>query len=438
MKKKVNVAILGAAGRDYHNFIVKYRDDKNYDVKFFTATQIPGIENRVFPKKLAGKFYAKDIPIFSEDKLAELIKKYKIDEVVFSYSDVSHVDVMHLASITIANGANFVLLGGDDIMIKSNKKIISVCAVRTGSGKSQTSRKVADILKTAGKKIVAVRHPMPYGDLEKQEVQRFAEYSDFEKNNCTIEEREEYEPWIEKGIPIYAGVDYVKILKMAEKEADVIIWDGGNNDLPFYKPDLHIVVVDPHRAGHELLYHPGEANFRMADVILINKIDSAPKEGIKIVKENIKKFNSKAIVVKAESILEISDAKSLRGKRVLVVEDGPTLTHGGMKFGAGYLAAKKNGARIVSPVRYAIGSIKKIYKKYDDLEFILPAMGYSKEQIKELETTINKTPCEVVVDGSPVNLSRILKINKPVVNVGYYLNEVGLGLRGVLGRKGFI
>jgi predicted GTPase len=315
--KKRNVAILGAAGRDYHNFLMKYKDDSRYDVKFFTAAQIPGIEKRSFPKKLAGRFYKRNIPILSEERLPELIKKYKIDDCVFSYSDLSHEEVMHKCSLVNASGANFVLLGGKETMIKSKKKVIAVCAVRTGSGKSQTTRRIAEILKARGKKVVAIRHPMPYGNLWKQKVQRFAEYEDFDKHNCTIEEREEYEPWIEKGMVIYAGVDYAEILNMAEKEADIILWDGGNNDLPFYVPDLHIVVTDPYRPGHEMTYHPGETNFRMADVIVINKVQAATKKGVKEIEKNIKDFNPKAVVVKAASKLHIVDGEdvSLKGRK---------------------------------------------------------------------------------------------------------------------------
>ena len=436
--KKRNVAILGAAGRDFHNFLMKYKDNLYYDVKFFTAEQIPGIEKRKFPKELAGKLYKNDIPIYPEERLPELIKKYDINDVVFSYSDISHIEVMHRASIALANGANFVLLGPKDTMIKSKKKIISVCAVRTGAGKSQTSRKIAEILKEHGKKVVAIRHPMPYSNLIKQKCQRFAKYSDLEKNECTIEEREEYEPWINLEIPVYAGVDYNSIIREAEKEADIIIWDGGNNDLPFYWPDLHVVVVDPHRAGHELLYHPGETNFRMADVIVINKIDSAPKEGIKKLKENIKKYNSKAIVIKAKSKIVVSDKGLLKNKKVVVIEDGPTLTHGEMSFGAGYLVAKQNKTKIISPKKYAVGSIKETYEKYKHMSEVLPAMGYSERQIKELELTINKTPADIVIDGSPFNLSRIVKVNKPIVSVEYFLQEIGLSLEDVLKRKGFV
>tara|TARA_Y100000310_G_C20666813_1_gene807994 strand:- start:356 stop:1672 length:1317 start_codon:yes stop_codon:yes gene_type:complete len=438
MQKKRNVAILGAGGRDFHNFILKYKDNHYYDVKFFTATQIPGISKRVFPKKLAGKNYKKDIPIFLEKDLEKYIRKYKIDECVFSYSDVSHEDVMHLASRCIAAGANFVLLGGEDTMIKSRKKIISICAVRTGAGKSPVSRKVAEILKKHGKKIVAIRHPMPYGDLNRQECQRFENYGDFDKHKCTIEEREEYEPWIEQGIVIYAGVDYEKILKDAEKEADVIIWDGGNNDLPFYFSDMKIVVADPHRPGHELLYHPGEANFRMADVVLVNKVGSASKEGVQEVLGNIKKYNKKADVIMAESKLQVSGARGLKGKRVLVVEDGPTLTHGGMTYGAGYLAAKNAGANIIKPGKYAVGSLRKVFEKYKKLKNVLPAMGYGGKQRKELQETINKVPCDFVIEATPVDLKKIVKIDKPVVEVEYYVRERGLSLERVMKRRGLI
>ena len=434
--KKRNVVISGAGGRDFHNFLVKYKDNKDYDVKCFTAEQIPGIDKRNFPKEFAGKLYKKDIPIFPESDMPVLIKKYKIDDVVFSHSDLSHEAVMHEASIAIANGADFVLLG-QETMLKSRKKVISVCAVRTGCGKSQTTRKIAEVLKKHSKKFVAIRHPMPYGNLIKQEVQRFETYEDFDKYECTIEEREEYEPWIRKGMVIYAGVDYGKILKEAEKEADIILWDGGNNDLPFYKPDLHIVVTDPHRAGHEMIYHPGEANFRMADVIIINKVETAPKGGIEEIEENIKKFNPNASVIKAASRLKI-DKDHLKGKRALIVEDGPTLTHGGMKFGAGYIAAKNAGAKIVSPKRYAVGSIKKTYEKYGHVTDVLPAMGYGKKQIQELQTTINNTPCDVVVSGTPIKLSAIIKTKKPIVNVTYTLEEKDLNLEKILKKWKFI
>ncbi len=424
MKVK-NILIAGAAGRDYHNFLVYFRNNPNYKVVCFTAAQIPDIEKRKFPKELTDKLYKKDIPIFPELKLAELIKKYKIDEVVLSYSDLSHEEVMHKASIVLAAGASFRLLGPNDTMLKSNKPIISICAVRTGAGKSQTSRKVADILRYLNIKVVACRHPMPYGFLEKQIVQRFSNYKDLDKYETTIEEREEYEPWIKRKIPIYAGVDYEKILRQAEKEADIIIWDGGNNDFPFFKSDLQIVVVDPHRAGHELSYYPGETNFRMADVIIINKIDSAPKQNIKIIEDNIKKINPKAIVIKARSKIIVDNPKFIKGKRVLLVEDGPTITHGGMKFGAATVAAKLYKAKeIINAKKYAVGSIKETYEKYKHLEKELPAMGYSKQQIKDLQETINKADCDIILDGSPVNLSRLIKINKPIVNVNYELEEV--------------
>ncbi|MBI2663352.1 GTPase [Candidatus Woesearchaeota archaeon] len=435
MKKRV--IILGAAGRDYENFLTYFKNNPNYDVVAFTQAQIPGIEKRKFPKELAGRLYKKDIPFYPEEKLPELIKKLKVDEVVFSYSDVSHEYVMHLASISLANGADFVLLGPKSTMIKSKKPLISVCAVRTGSGKSQTSRKIGVILKNLGYKVVAIRHPMPYGNLIKQRIQRFANYGDLRKNNVTIEEREEYEPWINNDIVIYAGVDYKEILKEAEKEADVIIWDGGNNDLPFYYPDLHIVVLDPHRAGHELLYHPGEANFRMADVIIVNKIDTAKKEDIRMVLNNIKQINPKAKIIMAKSKVTADNPELIKNKNVLVVEDGPTLTHGGMTYGAGTVAAKKYRAKsIVDAERYAVNSIKGVYKRYRHLKKILPAMGYGNKQIKDLQDTINKVKCDVVIDGSPVNLKRLIKINKPIVNVSYELEEVGkLNLEKLL--KGF-
>ena len=435
MKKRV--IILGAAGRDYHNFLTYFKDNPNYEVVAFTQAQIPGIEKRKFPKQLAGRLYKKDIPFYPEEKLSELIKKLNVDEVVFSYSDVSHEYVMHLASISIANGADFVLLGPKSTMIKSKKPLISVCAVRTGSGKSQTSRKIGTTLKKMGYKVVAIRHPMPYGNLMKERVQRFANYNDLRKNNVTIEEREEYEPWINNNIIIYAGVDYKEILKQAEKEADVIIWDGGNNDLPFYYSNLYIVIMDPHRAGHELLYHPGEANFRMADVIVVNKIDTAKKEDIRMVLNNIKQINPKARVIMAKSKVIADNPELIKGKNVLVIEDGPTLTHGGMTFGAGTVAAKIYKAKsIVDAEKYAVKSIKEVYKRYRHLRKILPAMGYGKKQIKDLQDTINKVKCDIVIDGSPVNLQRLIKINKPIINVNYELEEIGkLNLEKLL--KGF-
>jgi predicted GTPase len=431
-KKKKNVAIMGAAGRDFHNFLVKYKDDAGYDVKFFTATQIPGIAGRRFPGALAGRLYRKGIPIFLEKDLVSLIKKYKIDDVVFSYSDVKHVDVMHKASIVNAAGANFVLLGVHDTALKSKKKVVSICAVRTGAGKSPTSRRIADVMLKAGKKIVAIRHPMPYGDLVKQRVQRFADYEDLERHKTTIEEREEYEPWVKKGIPIYAGVDYAAILKEAEKEAEIIIWDGGNNDLPFILPDLHIVVADPHRPGHELLYHPGEANFRMADVILISKVGSAKRKDVDVVRKHAEDVNPSAEIVEAALSLVTKNTKSLRGKRVLVVEDGPTLTHGEMSYGAGYLAAKKYGAKIVKPAKYAVGSIKEVYKKFKQVKYVLPAMGYGGNQMYELQQTINRAKCDYVIDSTPVDLDRLININKPVIEIDYVLKERGVSFDRVL------
>ena len=433
------VLILGASGRDYWNFLTYFKDNPYYNVVAFTQTQIPGIEKRKFPAELAGRLYKKDIPFYPEEKLPELIKKLKVDKVVFAYSDVKHEDVMHLASIALANGADFILLGPKSTMIKSKKKIISVCAVRTGSGKSQTSRAIAKILKDSGKKVVAIRHSMPYGDLLKQRVQRFESERDFKKHKTTIEEEEEYQPWIDNGFVVYAGVDYKEILKKAEREADIIIWDGGNNDLPFYFSDLHIVVADPHRAGHELLYHPGEANFRMADVIIINKVDSAKKEDIELVKGNIKKYNPKAKVILARSELIIDKPEMIKGKKCLVVGDGPTLSHGGMKFGAGTLAVKKYNGKLVDPRKYVFGSIKEIYRKYKHLESELPAMGYGKKQIHELELTINKVPCNIVIDSTPANLKRIVKINKPVVQVDYELGSKAIKeLKKILKKDKFI
>jgi len=421
-----NVIIMGAAGRDFHNFNVYYRNNKDYRVVAFTATQIPNIENRKYPPELAGPLYPDGIPIYPEEELPELIKKFNVQEVVFAYSDVSHEYVMHKASIALANGADFVLLGPESTMIKSKKPVISVCAVRTGSGKSQTTRKVSEILKSMGKKVVVIRHPMPYGDLVKQKVQRFATFDDLDKNECTIEEREEYEPHLRNGTVVYAGVDYEKILRQAEKEADIILWDGGNNDFPFYKPDLHIVVADPHRAGHEISYHPGETNLRMADVIIINKEETASWDNIQAVREHIAQVNPRAIVIDAASPFFVEKPELIRGKRVLAIEDGPTLTHGEMSYGAAVLAAKKFGAaELVDAKPYAVGSIKATYEKYKQIHNYLPAMGYGEEQIKELEETINNTPCDVVVSATPIDLQRIMKINKPVVRVRYELDEIG-------------
>ncbi|MEM4093553.1 MAG: cyclic 2,3-diphosphoglycerate synthase [Thermoplasmata archaeon] len=420
------VIIMGAAGRDFHNFNVFFRDNKDYKVVAFTATQIPNIENRKYPKELAGHLYPDGIPIYPEEELPDLIKKYNVDEVVFAYSDVSHEYVMHKASIAISNGADFRLMGAESTMLKSSKPVISICAVRTGSGKSQTTRKVSEILKKKGKKVVVIRHPMPYGNLVKQKVQRFATMEDLDKNECTIEEREEYEPHIRNGTVVYAGVDYEAILREAEKEADIILWDGGNNDIPFYKPDLHIVVADPHRAGHEMTYHPGEANFRMANVIIINKEETAPKDGIDLIREHIAQVNPKAIVIDAASPFFIENPERIRGKRVLAIEDGPTLTHGEMSYGAAVLASKKFGAsELVDAREYAVGTILETYNKYRQIKNYLPAMGYGEKQVKDLEQTINNTPCDLVVSATPIDLTRIMKINKPIIRVRYELDEIG-------------
>jgi len=423
---KKRVIIMGAAGRDFHNFNVYFRGNDEYEVVAFTATQIPGIEGRTYPPELAGPNYPNGIPIYPEEELPSLIKKFNVDEVVFAYSDVSHEYVMHKASIALAAGADFRLMGPSTTMLKAKVPVVSVCAVRTGSGKSQTSRKVTKILRSNGYRVVVIRHPMPYGDLRKQVCQRFATFEDLDKYECTIEEREEYEPHIRNGVIVYAGVDYEKILREAEKEADVIVWDGGNNDLPFYKPDLHIVVADPHRPGHELKYHPGEANLRMANVVVINKVDTAEPENIEKVENNVKKANPNAIIVKAASPMKVDNPELIKGKRALVIEDGPTLTHGEMPYGIATIAAKKLGAsEIVDPRPYAVGSIVEAYKKYKHLGAILPALGYGEHQIRELEETINATPCDVVVVGTPIDLRRIVKINKPAVYVRYELQEVG-------------
>ena len=434
---KTRVIIMGAAGRDFHNFNVYFRDNPSYEVVAFTATQIPGIEERVYPPELAGSNYPNGIPIYPEEELPELIKKFNVDLVVFAYSDVSHEYVMHKASTVLAAGADFRLMGPKTTMLKAKVPVVSVCAVRTGCGKSQTSRKVAKILREMGYKVVVIRHPMPYGDLRKQVCQRFATFEDLDKYECTIEEREEYEPHLRNGVIVYAGVDYEKILREAEKEAEIIIWDGGNNDLPFYKPDLHIVVADPHRPGHELKYHPGEANLRMADVVIINKVDTADPKNVEIVERNIKQVNSKAIIVKASSPMTVDKPEMIKGKRVIVIEDGPTLTHGEMPYGIGTIAAQKLGAsEIVDPRPYAVGSIVEAYEKYGHLGPILPALGYGKEQIEELEKTINSIPCDVVVVGTPIDLRRVLSINKPAVHVRYELQEVGSpNLKEILEEK---
>ncbi|HDI12143.1 MAG TPA: GTPase [Candidatus Bathyarchaeota archaeon] len=428
---------MGAAGRDFHNFNVYFRENEEYKVVAFTATQIPGIEERTYPPELAGPNYPNGIPIYPEERLPELIRKYNVDEVVFAYSDVSHEYVMHRASIALAAGADFRLMGPSTTMLKAKVPVVSVGAVRTGCGKSQTSRKVAKILKSNGYRVVVIRHPMPYGDLRKQVCQRFATFEDLEKYECTIEEREEYEPHLRNGIVVYAGVDYEKILKEAEKEADIIVWDGGNNDLPFYKPNLHIVVADPHRPGHELKYHPGEVNLRMADVVVINKVDTAEPENIEKVEENVRAVNPKAIIIKAKSPMTVENPELIKDKRVLVIEDGPTLTHGGMPYGIGAIAAEKFGAKeLIDPRPYAVGSIVEAYKKYTHLGPILPALGYGEQQIRELEETINRAPCEVVVVGTPIDLRKLIKIDRPAVYVRYELQEVGSpNLREILEER---
>ena len=424
--QKIKIVIMGAAGRDFHNFNVYFRNNDAYEVVAFTATQIPGIEERGYPPELAGANYPKGIPIYPEDELPKLIKEHDVDQVVFAYSDVSHEYVMHKASIVLANGVDFRLMGPKTTMVKAKVPLVSVCAVRTGSGKSQTSRQVAKILRKKGLKVVVIRHPMPYGDLRKQIWQRFASYEDLDKHECTIEEREEYEPHIDNGIIVYAGVDYEKIVREAEKEADIIVWDGGNNDLPFYKPDLHIVVADPHRAGNELTYYPGETNLRMADVVIINKVDTAAAENVEEVKKNIRMVNPKAKVLEAASPVTVDKPELIKDRRVLVIEDGPTLTHGNMPYGAGAIIAKQLGAReMVDPRPYAVGSIKETYEKYTHLATILPAIGYGERQIAELKATIDSTPCDTVVIGTPIDLRKVMTIDKPTVRVKYELKVLG-------------
>lgn len=433
-KRKERVIIMGAAGRDFHNFNTVFRDNEKFEVVAFTATQIPDIEGRRYPPSLAGKLYPEGIPIVHEEELADWIVREKVDEVIFAYSDVKHEYVMHKASQVNAAGADFVLLGNNETMIKSQKPVISICATRTGSGKSQTTRKICELLQDKGRKVVSIRHPMPYGDLEKQAVQRFEDYEDLDEHECTIEEREEYEPYINKGMIVYAGVDYGAILMQAEKEADIIVWDGGNNDTSFYRPNMHIVVLDPHRVGHELTYHPGETNLWMADVCVINKCDSAEEEDIKELEENIRSVNPDAEIIRANSPLTVNDPDAIKGKRVLVVEDGPTLTHGEMAFGAGKLAAEKYGAKeIVDPKEVAVGSIKDTFEKFDHLTDVLPAMGYGAEQMKDLEKTIEASDCDVVVSGTPIDLNRVINVEKPLVHVTYELEVPEEGrLEGLL------
>ncbi|NCQ18596.1 MAG: GTPase [Ignavibacteria bacterium CG_4_8_14_3_um_filter_37_9] len=439
MEKK-NVLIMGAAGRDFHNFNVFYRDNEEYNVVAFTATQIPNINDRLYPAELAGKLYPKGIMIYDESELENLIKKFNVQEVVFAYSDVPFNYVMTKASIVNAAGVSFRLLGAEETMVKSTKPVISIIAVRTGSGKSQTSRKIVTMLREAGKKVVAIRHPMPYGDLVKQKVQRFGSIEDLKFHKCTIEEIEEYEPHIVSGGVIYSGVDYEAIVRQAEQEADIIIWDGGNNDFPFYHSDLTFTVVDPLRAGNEMNYYPGNTSLRLADIVVINKIDSAEPKNIKLVRDNIRAVNPKAIVIEGASPITVEKPELITGKRVLVVEDGPTLTHGEMEYGAGVVAAWKYGAKeIVDPRPYTVNSISETYKKYPKIGTLLPAMGYSDEQIKDLEGTINATDCDSVIIGTPIDLGRLLKINKPSTRVQYDLQEIGdITIEKILKQKGYL
>jgi predicted GTPase len=421
-----NVIIMGAAGRDFHNFNVYFKDNPRYHVVCFTATQIPDIHGRRYPPQMAGKLYPKGIPIYSDEKLTDLIRRNSVDLVAFSYSDVAHIEVMHKASIVTAAGADFILIGASYTMLKSSKKVVSICAVRTGCGKSQTSRRVIRILRKMGKKVVAVRHPMPYGDLTQQEVQRFSSYKDFDTYHCTIEEREEYEPVVNMGAVIYAGIDYGKILKRAEAEADVIVWDGGNNDTPFYAPDVSVVVFDPHRAGHEILYHPGETNLIMADIAVINKVDSAPLKKVEEVRKTISLRNPNAAILLAESAIKIENPEQIKGKKVLVVEDGPTVTHGEMRFGAGILTAERYGAAvIVDPRPYLSGTLKKTFTAYPQIGPLLPAMGYSTDQVNDLETTINNAECDLVLMATPIDLTRLIHIQKPILRVRYEYKDHG-------------
>ena len=423
---KINVIIMGAAGRDFHNFNTYYRDNDLYQVVAFTATQIPNIEGRLYPPELAGDLYPKGIPIHDESELVSLIQTHHINEVVFSYSDIRHTDVMHLGSMVNAAGADFKMMGISRTAIKSTKPVIGICAVRTGCGKSQTTRKISEIFKSAGMKVAVIRHPMPYGDLSAQAVQRFSSLDDLEKHDCTIEEMEEYEPHINRGTIVYAGVDYEAIVREAEQVADVILWDGGNNDMPFYQTDLLFVVVDPHRSGHETQYYPGETNLRMADVVIINKIKTANSENVEELRTSIAQINPKAKVVDAASPVTVDDPGIITGKRVLVVEDGPTLTHGEMKYGAGVVAANQCGAlELVDPRPFAQGSIARTFDHYPDIGMVLPAMGYGNDQVRDLETTINNTDCDAVVIGTPIDLRRIVNIKHPSTRVTYELDELG-------------
>jgi predicted GTPase len=439
---KTRVVIMGAAGRDFHNFNLYYRRNEAYEVVAFTATQIPDIEGRTYPPELAGALYPGGIPIYEEAELSALIREHDIDEVVFAYSDVSHETVMHKASQVLAAGADFRLLGPKHTTLKSSKPVVGVGAVRTGSGKSQTTRTVSDALRRLGYTVAVVRHPMPYGDLARQKVQRFADYADLDRHDVTIEEREEYEPHLDRGVVVFAGVDYEAILREAEQEADIVLWDGGNNDLPFFQPDLYFVVVDPHRPGHERTYHPGEANLRMADVVVINKVDTAPPDGVRMVRESIRQLNPGATVIEAASPTFVDDAEAIRGKKVLVIEDGPTLTHGEMGYGAGVVAAQRFGAgELVDPRPYAVGSIADTFAKYPTTGTLLPAMGYGAKQRADLEQTIRNTPADLVLVATPIDLTRVISIDKPYRRVRYELQELGNPtiaelLEARFGRKG--
>ncbi|MGE5529839.1 MAG: cyclic 2,3-diphosphoglycerate synthase [Patescibacteria group bacterium] len=433
---RTRVLIMGAAGRDFHNFNVHFRQNPAYEVVAFTATQIPDIAGRLYPPALSGPHYPQGIPIHPETDLERIMTENPVDQVVFAYSDVPHEYVMHVASRVLAHGPDFRLMGLDATALRAGKPVVAVCAVRTGGGKSQTTRKVAMLLKEMGLRVVVVRHPMPYGDLAKQACQRFATHADLDRHECTIEEREEYEPHLDRGTVVYAGVDYGEILRSAEGEADVILWDGGNNDLPFYQPDLHIVVADPHRPGHELKYHPGEANLRRADAIVINKIDTAEPAGIDRVRANVSAINPRAAIIEAASPIYLEDPEAVRDRSVLVVEDGPTLTHGEMEYGAGTVAAKRFGAAsLVDPRPFAVGSIQETFNKYPHIGRLLPAMGYGARQMAELAATINSSDAEVVVIGTPIDLRRVIRLNKPAVRVHYELQEIGQpDLAGVLRR----
>jgi predicted GTPase len=424
---KTKIIIMGAAGRDFHNFNVAFRNQPEYEVVAFTATQIPGIDDKTYPASLSGALYPDGIPIHPEEELTDLIKKHQVNRVIFAYSDVTHEAVMHKASIALAAGADFWLMGPDSTMVKSTKPVVSVCAVRTGCGKSQTTRKVMQILKAAGKQVVAIRHAMPYGNLAKQKTQRFAALADLKKHDCTIEEMEEYEPYIAMGGVVYAGVDYEAILREAEQEAEIILWDGGNNDLPFYVSDLEIVVIDPLRTGHETRYHPGETNLRRADVVIINKMDTAEAAEVDKLRHTISQTNPKATVIEAASPITVEGQEQIKGKRVLVIEDGPTLTHGEMPYGAGVVAAWQFGAKeVIDPRPWAVGSIRETFEKYPKVGALLPAIGYGPEQIRNLEKTINAVDCDLVIIGTPIDLTRVVDIQKPSVRVTYELQEIGM------------